>query len=101
MPRKVDSWLDSPQRWTIEIWVWSVATVLVIVLSIMFPALWLKIATVYLAVVSNYALVLTAAGARQAAEARIAASEGNVSKEDLTEHLVQHTSLEKVRHDEA
>ena len=94
-------WLNSPHRWTIEIWVWTIATVLVIILSLVFPPLWLKIATVYLAVVSNYALVLTAAGARQASEARIAAREGNVSKEDLTEHLVQHTSLEKVRHDEA
>jgi hypothetical protein len=94
--RNLDGWLDSPQRWTIEIWVWSTATVAVIVLSILFPHIWLVIATVYLAVVSNYALVLTAAGARQAAEARIAASEGNVSKEALTEHLVEHTSLEKI-----
>jgi hypothetical protein len=93
--RVLNGWLDSPQRWTIEIYVWSIATFIVIVLSILFPHIWLIIATVYLAVVSNYALVLTAAGARQAAEARIAASQGNLSREEIADHLIETTTLER------
>lgn len=91
---KLGEWLDSPIRWTIEIWTWSIATLLVVFLSLAYPDLWLRIATVYLAIVSNYALVLTAAGARQASLARIASAD-KVSKEDIAEHLIEHTTIER------
>lgn len=89
-------WLDSPRRWTLEIYFWSILTVIVVVLSIFFPHIWGPLSIVYLAVVSNYALVLTAGGARQASEARIAASKDNQpSLREIMEYLVKHTTLEK------
>jgi hypothetical protein len=75
MLKQVSAWLDSPTRWTLEIWLWMVLTMAVVVLSVFFAKFWLVISIVYLAVVSNYALVLTAASARQAALARIAAED--------------------------
>lgn len=73
---KVD-WLNSAARWTLEIWVWTIATILVLVLSTLFPGLWETIAIVYLAVVSNYALVISAYAAREAALAKKAVEDNN------------------------
>lgn len=92
-------WLDSPTRWTIEIYLWLVLTVVIVVLCVGFPSLWTKLSIVYVAVVSNYALVLTAAGARQAAEARIAASGSQVDPKAIRDDLVAHTTLEKTSPD--
>lgn len=75
---------------------WNVITLIVILLAVLFQHFWVVISLVYLAAVSNYALSISAAGAEQAAEARKAAAEGNVSKEDLTEHLIEHTSIERL-----
>lgn len=97
---KLAEWLDSPNRWTIEIWLWMTLTIIVIVLSILFPHIWAPISIVYLAVVSNYALVLTAAGARQASLARISADE-NVTPEDIAEHLVEHTTIDRITNDQS
>lgn len=88
-------WLDSPARWTIEIYLWSVLTVVIVVLCVVFPSFWQKVSIVYVAVISNYALVLTAAGARQAAEARIAASGTSISPQEITDDLVARTTIEK------
>lgn len=86
-------WLDSPVRWTIEIWVWSILTPIVVALCVFFPHLWTPISVVYVAVVSNYALVLTAAGARQSSLARIAASKDGLTKEEIRRDLIAHTDL--------
>lgn len=69
----------TPRRFQIEMLVWRAATLAVIVCAIWFPAYWKIVATVYLAIVSNYALDLTAAGNVEAAAAREAAEAGQAS----------------------
>lgn len=63
----------TPKRFEREMLVWRAATLVVLVCAIFFPAYWKIVATVYLAIVSNYALDLTASGAAEAAAARQAA----------------------------
>jgi len=63
----------SPLRFRLEKWLWTGLTLAVVVADIWFPALWGRISIVYLAVVSNYALVATFASCEQAAEAKQAA----------------------------
>jgi hypothetical protein len=63
----------TPRRFEYEMLVWRAATILVIICALFFPSIWRVAATVYLAVVSNYALDLTAAGNVEAAAARVAA----------------------------
>ncbi len=65
----------TPLRFRLEKWAWVVLTIAVVVADVWFPAFWGRISIVYLAVVSNYALVATFAGAEQAAEAKQAAAE--------------------------
>jgi hypothetical protein len=60
----------SPLRFRLEKWLWVALTAAVVVADVWFPAFWQKISIVYLAVVSNYALVATFASAEQAAEAK-------------------------------
>ena len=93
--KALGKWLDSPVRWTIEIYLWMTLTVIVVILCVFLPDLWTKVSIVYLAIVSNYALVLTAAGARQAAEARIAATGSQVDPKAIRDDLVAHTTLEQ------
>ena len=62
-------------RYRIEKWVWIGVTGLVLLLYEVDPHLWAKISILYLALVSNYALVLTAGGAEQAAEAVVQATD--------------------------
>lgn len=60
----------SPLRFKLEKWVWVALTVAVVVADVWFPGFWQKISIVYLAVVSNYALVAALASCEQAAEAK-------------------------------
>lgn len=77
------SWLipvgfwSSSRRFRWEKWFWTVVTWLVVIADLYFNKYWLKISIVYLAVVSNYALVLTCAGGEQAAEAKEKVKETN------------------------
>jgi hypothetical protein len=65
----------SPLRFRLEKWAWMVLTAAVVVADVWFPAFWGRISIVYLAVVSNYALVAAFASAEQAAEAKQASSD--------------------------
>lgn len=78
----------SPLRFKLEMWFW------VIVIPTAFVTGLIN-SVAFVSFLSLYALVLTLAGAVQAAEARIEASEGNPTPEQISEHLVAHTSLEK------
>jgi hypothetical protein len=60
----------SPLRFRLEKWLWLTLTLAVLVADVFFPAFWQRISILYLAVVSNYALVATFASAEQAAEAK-------------------------------
>lgn len=60
---------DRVRRYRREKLFWRVMTCLVCVLAWRYPALWQSVSIIYVAVVSNYALDLTAATAEQAAEA--------------------------------
>lgn len=62
-------------RYRIEKWFWMVITLAVVVADLYFNKQWQAISIIYLAIVSNYALVLTAGGAEQAAEAAFQASD--------------------------
>lgn len=64
----------TPLRFRIEKWAWVALTVAVVVADVWFPAFWQRISIVYLAVVSNYALVAAFASCEQAAEAKERAS---------------------------
>jgi hypothetical protein len=66
-------------RYRYEKWAWIAITAVVVALSQFNNTLWSKISIVYLAVVSNYALVLTAGGAEQAAIAALQASDESSS----------------------
>lgn len=66
---------DKALRYRIEKYFWVLNIPATIFLYISFPALWESISILYLALVSIYALVLTAGGAEQAAEAAAAATE--------------------------
>lgn len=88
-------WSQTPERWEFEKWVWRIASIFVILCAIFFPHLWMVVATVYLAFVSNYALDLTSAGNKQSAQARDAARLDNPSPQEIAEHLVEHTTIER------
>lgn len=65
-----DGFKGSPLRFKLEKWFWTCLTVAVVVADIWFYPFWQRISIVYLAVVSNYALVATFASCEQAAEAK-------------------------------
>jgi hypothetical protein len=67
---RTSTFKGSPLRFRIEKWLWVALTIAVVIADIWFPAFWQRISIVYLAVVSNYALVATFASAEQAAEAK-------------------------------
>jgi hypothetical protein len=60
----------SPLRFRLEKWAWVALTAAVVVAYIWFRAFWNDISILYLAVVSNYALVAAFASCEQAAEAK-------------------------------
>lgn len=67
----------SPLRFRLEKWFWVAMTVAVVAVYLWLPGVWAKASIVYLAVVSNYALVAAFASAEQAAEAKQQAQNGN------------------------
>lgn len=72
---------QSSNRFKWEERFWWFMTALVIFLDVAFQRFWLVISIVYIAGVSNYALVLTAASARQGAMAKEAALDNGNSGE--------------------
>ena len=62
-------------RYRIEKFTWIAITMGVLGLYELDEKLWTKLSILYLALVSNYALVLTAGGAEQAASAALEASD--------------------------
>ena len=62
-------------RYRIEKFTWVAITLGVLALYELDDKLWTKLSILYLALVSNYALVLTAGGAEQAASAALEASD--------------------------
>jgi hypothetical protein len=60
---------DKAFRYRVEKWFWILNIPGVLYLFFWHPEFWDKISVLYLALVSVYALVLTAGGAEQAAEA--------------------------------
>lgn len=62
--------MKKSSRFKFEKWGWMLATAAVVVIYFAAPSLWQTISILYLALVSNYALVLTLSGAEQAAEAK-------------------------------
>lgn len=61
-------------RYRVEKWWWVSNLPAVVILFFFFNAFWVTISTLYLVLVSIYALVITAGGAEQAAEAAAEAS---------------------------
>ena len=59
---------DKALRFRLEKWWWVLHLPAVIVMYFVWPELWEKVSILYLALVSIYALVITAAGGEQAAE---------------------------------
>jgi hypothetical protein len=66
---------DKALRYRIEKWFWVANIPAALFLFFFFRPFWDAVSILYLALVSIYALVLTAGGAEQAAEAAVAASE--------------------------
>ncbi len=66
---------DKARRFRYEKWWWAANVPAVVGLYFLLPSVWENISILYLALVSIYALVLTASGGEQAAEAASAASE--------------------------
>jgi cell division protein FtsW (lipid II flippase) len=64
-------WTSSPLRFRTEKWFWVLATLAVVALYFFDNSLWKQVSILYLALVSNYALVLTLAGAEQSSEAKV------------------------------
>jgi hypothetical protein len=62
-------------RFRIEKWFWLAHLPAVVLMYFFWPELWEKVSILYLALVSIYALVITAAGGEQAAEAAAEAKE--------------------------
>lgn len=60
---------DKATRYRYEKYFWCLNVPAVLYLAVLQPALWEKVSIVYLALVSVYALVLTAGGAEEAATA--------------------------------
>lgn len=72
----------SPLRFRSEKWFWTFMTFFVVFLDLVFKKYWLEITGTYIAATSNYALVLTLAGAEQAAEARVASQQNEKEKDE-------------------
>lgn len=68
---------DKSFRYRVEKWWWVANIPAVLFLFIWHRSLWEQISVLYLALVSIYALVLTAGGAEQAAEAAAEAASGD------------------------
>jgi hypothetical protein len=60
---------DRVFRFRLEKWWWVLHLPAVVVMYFVWPELWDKVSILYLSFVSIYALVITAAGGEQAAEA--------------------------------
>jgi hypothetical protein len=73
---------DKAFRYRTEKWFWLCQIPFVTVIVLVSPDTWEVISLPYVAVLSVYALVLSAAGAEQAAEAVSAASEQEESQND-------------------
>lgn len=65
---------DKAFRYRVEKWWWVSNLPAVVFLFFFFPHFWETVSTLYLVLVSIYALVITAGGAEQAAEAAEEAS---------------------------
>ena len=61
--------VDRALRFRVEKWWWVAHLPAVVLMYFLWPGLWDKVSILYLALVSIYALVITAAGGEQAAEA--------------------------------
>jgi hypothetical protein len=61
--------VDRVLRFRVEKWWWVAHLPAVVLMYFFWPELWDKVSILYLALVSIYALVITAAGGEQAAEA--------------------------------
>jgi predicted CDP-diglyceride synthetase/phosphatidate cytidylyltransferase len=87
----MQQWADkingNPLRFRVEKWFWVVMIVVAISTGLINSV-------AFVSFLSIYALVLTLAGAEQAAEARTRASEGNATPAEIADHLVTYTSIE-------
>jgi hypothetical protein len=65
---------DKAFRYRVEKWFWVANVPAALFMYVFYRSLWESVSILYLALVSIYALVLTAGGAEQAAEAAVEAT---------------------------
>ncbi len=80
---------DKAFRYRTEKWFWASQVPIVSVIVLVWPVTWETISIPYVAFLSVYALVITAAGAEQAAEAAQNSAQGQVHESVSSENQAE------------